>query len=640
MDSDIRTQTIKIDTWPKILKYNYETYGARHKAMRFKHNGIWLHYTWQDYYHNVKYFALGLLSLGFKPGDRLMIIGDNTPEWYFAELGAQANHGVSIGVYPDSNLEETKYIVKNSRAKFVIVQDQEQVDKLLEIIMDVPAIEKVIYWNYKGLAHYSNPILIGYREVLKIGREYEDNSPGLFERNIKEGGNEDACCIIYTSGTSCTAPKGAIHTYQSIKSSADHLLHLAPWKISDNVVFPLPPVGINEQLLGIGCHLISSSILNFAERQETQQQDFREIGPDIIFYNPRLWEAKAASIEARIQEADNISRFFFKWFMPVGLRLAELNYKKQKPKFWHKLVYTLGYFTLFRQIRDNLGLPKARICYTSGALINPLALKFYHALQIPLKNLYGSTEGGVLAGAKNNDILPETVGNILKGIEVRITNLGEITWRHNGMYTDYIDFQDMPNRHVDFGWFHSGDAGTINDEGHIIFQDRLEDRVKLKNGVILCPQQIESRLTFNPFIKDAWVIADPDKNYVSAIIVINYENVGKWAGQRKVIYTSLSELSQQPEIKSLIGKEIKKINLTLQRDVQLKKWINFYKEFDPDTAELTRNRKLRRRHLEERYKSIVNAIYQDKSEIKFDIIEKYRDGQTHNIGFSMGINTL
>jgi long-chain acyl-CoA synthetase len=262
----------KGNTWPQILNHNYEKYGDSRIAMRHKHNGIWRPYTWNDYYLNVKHLALGLLSLGFEPGDKVLIIGDNAPEWYYAELAAQANRGISVGMYSDLTPLEIKYIANNSEGRFAVVEDQEQVDKFLQIKDELPFLKKIIYWNYKGLARYDNLILMGYREVLHLGENYEQEHPGAFEENVKTGNTDDVCALVYTSGTTGTAPKGAVHTYKTMKASSGWFLHLDPWYENDNVVPSLPPAWITEQWISIGCHLLSAAILNFFEKPEAGYQ--------------------------------------------------------------------------------------------------------------------------------------------------------------------------------------------------------------------------------------------------------------------------------------------------------------------------------------------------------------------------------
>ncbi|MGD0918337.1 MAG: AMP-binding protein [Thermodesulfobacteriota bacterium] len=630
----------KGDTWPKILKYNYEKYGDNHRAMRYKHYGIWQPYTWKDYYLNVKYLALGLLSLGFEPGDKVLIIGDNAPQWYYAELAAQANHGVSVGLYSDLTPLEIKYIAENSEARFAIVESQEQVDKFLQIKDEVPLLKNVIYWSYKGLSHYDDHILMGYRQVLQLGEKYEEEHPGLFEQNVETGKADDICALVYTSGTTGDAPKGALHTYRTMRTGADYHLHLDPWYENDNVVPYLPPAWMTEQWFGIGCHLLSANILNFAEEPETQQRDTRETGPSIVFNGARLWESQAAMIQARILGADAIKRFAFRLLMPIGYKIADLKFKKQKPSLFWKIVYSLADIALFRPIRGSLGLSNARICYTTGAMLSPDAFRFYHALNLPLKSLYGTTEGGALTGAKNDDICLETVGPAHKGTEVRITDNGELIYRQPGIFVGYNKDPGKTTEVLKDEWFYSGDSGFIREDGHIVFVDRVKDLLELPNGHKLAPQFIESRLRFSPYIKDAWVLAGPRRNYASAIIIINYDNVARWAGQRKVVYTTFTELSQKPEVYGLVKQDIDRINSTLPPGSRVRKYINLHKEFDPDEGELTRTRKLRRTFLEGRYRELIDAIYADKTEVSIEARVRYRDGRMGTIKTTLSIKSV
>ncbi|NQT31146.1 MAG: AMP-binding protein [Deltaproteobacteria bacterium] len=630
----------KGDTWPEVLKYNYQKYGDSHIAMRYKHRGIWQPYTWKDYYLNVKKLALGLLSLGFEPGDKLLIIGNNAPQWYYAELAAQANHGASVGVYSDLLPSEIKYIARNSEARFAVVEDQEQIDKLLEIKDKLPRLKKVIYWNYKGLAHYDDPILSGYREVLELGGRYEKEHPRLFEENIKTGKADDVCAIVYTSGTTGAEPKGAVHTYRTMRTGADYYLHLDPWYKNDNVAPYLPPVWMPEQWFGIGCHLLSASILNFAEEPETQQEDTREIGPSIVLYGARLWEAQAGMLQARILGADAIKRFAFRRLMPIGYKIADLRYRKQKPNLFWKILYALAHIALFRPIRDSLGLTNARICYTTGAILSPDAFRFYHALNLPLKSLYGTTEGGALTGTKNDDVNLETVGPVHKGTEVRIASNGEIIYRQPGTFLGYYNDPDKTAEVLKDGWFYSGDSGFITEDGHVVFVDRVKDLVELASGDKLAPQFIESQLRSSPYIKDAWVLAGPDRAYASAVIVINYANVGRWAGEKRVAYATFTELSQRPEVYELVKRDIDRINSALPPGTRVKKYVNLHKEFDPDEGELTRTMKLRRTFMEERYRGLINAIYSDKTEVPIEAQVRYRDGRMGTVKTIISIQSI
>jgi len=630
----------KGDTWPKILKYNYEKYSDNHKAMRYKFFGIWQPYTWKDYYLNVKHLALGLLSIGFEPGDKVLIIGDNAPQWYYAELAAQANHGVSVGAYSDLTPKEIQYITENCEARFAVVEDQEQVDKFLQIKDELPLLKRVIYWDYKGLAHYNDSLLMGFREILRLGETYEGEHPGAFEQNVDTGKPDDVCAIVYTSGTTGVAPKGAVHTYQTMRAGADYHLHLDPWYENDNTAPHLPPVWMTEQWFGIGCHLLSGSILNFAEASETQQRDTKEIRPNIVFYNARLWQNQAAGVQARIHDAGAVKRFAFRLLMPIGHKMAELRYRKQKPTLRLKMLYLFSDLSLFRPLRNSLGLSNARICYTTGAVLSPDAFRFYHALNLPLKSLYGTTEGGALTGAKNEDISLETVGPPHKGTEVKVTEKGELIYRQPGTFIGYCKDPDKTVEVVKGGWFYSGDRGFVREDGHVVFVDRLQDLVELDNGDTLAPQNIESQLRFSPYIKDAWVLAGPQGAYVSAIIVINYNPVSRWAGQRRVAYTTFAELSQKPEVYELVKQDIDRVNQTLPTGFRVRKYVNLHKEFDPDEGELTRTRNLRRAFLEERYAKLVDAIYSEKTVVPIEAEVTYGDGQTGTIMTTLSIKSV
>jgi long-chain acyl-CoA synthetase len=630
----------KGDTWPKILTYNYEKYGDSRRAMRYKHYGIWQPYTWKDYYLSVKYLALGLLSLGFEPEDKLLIIGDNAPQWYYAELAAQAIHGVAVGLYSDLLPSEIRYIAGNSEARFAVVQDQEQVDKFLQIKDELPLLTKVIYWSYKGLTPYDDPILVGYNQVLKRGEQFEEEHPGVFERNVETGKPDDVCAIVYTSGTTEAVPKGAVHTYRTMRTGADYHLNLDPWSEDDNVLPYLPPAWMTEQWFGIGCHLLSASILNFAEAPETQQRDTKETGPSIIIYGARLWESQAATVQARILGADAVKRFAFRLLMPIGYKMVDLRVQKKKPSLFWKILHAAADISLLRPVRNSLGLSNARICYSNGAILSPDVLRFYHALNLPLKNLYGSTEGGALTGARDNDISLETVGPAHKGTEVTVTEDGELIYRGPGVFLGY--YKDPPKTAAVLkdGWFYSGDSAFIREDGHIVFIDRLKDLVELHNGDTLAPQTMESRLRYSPYIQDAWVLAGPEGAYVSAIIIINYDTVGRWAGQKGVAYATFAELCQTPEVYELVRQDIDRVNHTLPVGLRIRKYVNLHKEFDPDEGELTRTRKLRRTFLEDRYSELIDAIYMDRNEVPIEARAGYRDGRTATVTTTIKINSV
>ena len=628
------------DTWPKVLKYNCEKYGDKHKAMRYKHYGIWRSYSWKDYYEQVKYLALGLLSLGFKEGDRLLIIGDNAPEWYFAELAVQSNHGVSVGLFSDLCSDEIKYIATNSQSSFAIVEDQEQVDKLLEAEKDLPNLKKIIYWDYKGLSNYKNPALIGYRELVASGREFAKTHPDLFEKNIASGKAEDICLLVYSSGSTGDHPNGSIHSFSSIRNGSESHLLKDKWTKDDNIISYLPPAWIAEQWLSYGCHLLTGSIVNFCESAETQQQDIREIAPSMIFYSARLWERQAGSVHSRVRGSDALKRAFYRWLMPVGFKLADLKLKKRKPGLALRVQNVFANFLVFRPIRDSLGLSHARICYTAGTTLSPDAIRFYHALNVPLKSLYGSTESGALTGANHDDIRLDTVGTLNRGTEIRIEADGSILSRQPGSFLGYYNNPSATAGIMKNGWIQTGDSGRLTDGGHLVFIDRTKDIIKFSSGELVAPQEVESRLKISPYIKDAWVFAGPQSAYLSGVIIIDNNSVGKWADKRKITYTTLNDLSQKSEVYELIEDEIKQINSGLPDKNKIKKFINLNKEFDADELELTRNRKMRRGFIANRYDSLVQAIYSNSKDIALETQVTYGDGRTGCLKTSLQIKEV
>jgi len=477
------------------------------------------------------------------------------------------------------------------------------------------------------------------RQIIHDGEEYDKQHPEVFENSVTSGEAEDPCAIVYTSGTT-GAPKAAVHTYASLRYGAEYLLGIDPVNEKDNIACFLPPAWITEQLLYIGYHLLSGSILNFAEAVETQQKDLREIGADLVYYSARLWESQARTVQANIQGSDALKRLTYRIFMPAGYRKAHAEFKHQKQSLWNKIFYAIADFLLFRPIRDSLGLPHTRICYTSGQILSPDACTFYHALGIPLKSIYGTTEGGILTIAKTNDVNPETVGTVAAGAEVGITENREIVYRQPGMFTHYYNDPIKTSKILKDGWLYSGDAGSITEDRQIVFFDRKDDIIQLCSGETLAPQLIESHLKYSPYIKDAWVVAGVNSPVIAAVIIIDYSSVGKWAGRNKIAYTTFSDLSQKQEVYRLIEQEISRINKDISPSSRINRYINLHKEFDPDEGELTKDRKLRRAFLKEHYSDLIEAIFHGKSEVDLSFTLQYRDGRTGTIKTKVAIKDM
>ena len=622
------TQTAeREDTLPKLLLRNYRQWGDSRVAMRKKQLGIWRRYTWQECYERVKSLSLGLVSLGLEAGDKVSILGDNNPEWFWAELAAQAAGGVVIGLVPDSAPQEVKYIVEHSQSKFVVAQDQEQVDKLLQIKDGLPSLKKVIYWSEKGLQHYNEPILMSFAELTGLGEEYDKNHPGLFEQNVAQGKADDAYMITYTSGTT-GLPKGALLTYESLFSRYQAALTENPAYESDEFVsFILPGVEV-EQSHGLLCTLLLGQRLNFAEGAETVPQDLREIAPHVLAYPSRLWEQAASMMQAKIADSIWLKRIVYNLSLPIGYKVADLSYGGRRPNLFWRFVHAVAELIVFRPLKDKHGLVRVRVPYTHGAILAPDILRFFRAIGVNLRQVYGTTEGGGISVHTADDFKFESVGKVTLGRCVRISSEGEILADRGTSFLGYYADSEATERAFRGGWYHTGDAGYLDEDGHLIFIDRLGDMKQLADGSRFSPQYIESRLKFSPYIKDAIVLGGEQRGFVGAILNIDFDNVGHWAERKRVPYTTLVDLSQKPEVGELIRKEVERVNRTLPSNSRVKSFANLHKEFDPDEAEVTRTRKLRRAFVEDRYQELVEAIYGEKEEVVMETPVVYRDGRT------------
>ena len=625
VDEMDQTYSEKGNTWPKILAHNYRKYGHKRKAMRFKYHGIWQPVTWTDYYLDVKYLSLGLLSLGFSAGDKLLIVGDTAPQWYSAELAAQSNHGLAVGAGSDLTAAEIRHIAQDSEITYAVVEDQEQVDKLLEIKDEIPHLKKIIYWNYKGLSHYADSLLIGYREVVRKGKEFEQEHQGIFEANVETGKPEDTCVIVYTSGTSGAVPKGVIHTYRSMMASTLAYLRIDPWFENDSIAPFLPPVWMIEQWFTIGCHLLSGCIMNLPEATETRARDASEVRATIAFYGARFWESRSAALRARVLDSRGIRKLAFRAFMPAGYRIADLSLQGNKPGILNRVLFCVGNIVLFHRMRESLGLSKVRIAYSSGAMLSPDALRFYHAIGVPLKNTYATTEGGALTVSATVTARTGTAGRPFHDAEIKIGDNGELCYKWPGCFAGYCRNPDLTSDVLEDGWFRSGDIAVADTDNRLVFIDRLDNMIELTNGEKVSVQAIESRLRSCPYIKDAWVFGHR-RSYLVAVIVINYAAVAKWAGQKRVAFNTFGELAQTKEVYELIDNEIERVN-GYTKGSKIERFVNLTREFDPDDGELTRTGNLRRGILDNHFRLVIDAIYAGESEVSIETRIRYQDGR-------------
>jgi long-chain acyl-CoA synthetase len=591
-----------------------------------KRFGIWQQYSWREYYQQVKYFSQGLVAIGLKPGDVVAIIGDNEPEWFWGEFAVQAAGGIATGIFVDSIPAEVEHIASHSEARFALVNDQEQTDKFLELKPKLPRIERVIYWDPKGLKNYDDPSLLSFAQVVCLGQDYETSHPGEFEKNLARGRSDDTAFIYYTSGTT-GLPKGACLSHRALIQTASSFLDRFALTEKDNLISNFPAAWVGDSYFATIPHLLSGARLNFPEEPETLAQDTREVGPDFIIYGPRQWESLVSDIQIKMVDAHPFKRLVYKLFLPVGFKMADKQLARQKINPGWKVLYAIADALLFHPLKDKLGLSRVRFAVTGSSVLSLDTFRFIHAIGIALRQNYGSTEAGYISSHSAGDIRFESVGRPVLGTEVRIMDTGELQVRSPSMFTGYLKNEQKTAETLKGGWCCTGDAVNIDEQGHIIFLDRLEHMGELSSGVKYAPQYIESRLRFSPYIKDAMVVGGKDRDYVSAIINMDFAQVGKWAERSHLTYTTFVDLSQKKEVAELIQKDLKRVNSFLPESARARRFVLLHKEFDADEAELTRTRKLRREFMEKRYKELIESMYSTSSEVKVEAPVTYRDGR-------------
>lgn len=630
----------ELDTLPKILRERARTLGDRHVAMRVKDRGIWRRYTWKDYYQKVRYLAMGLVSLGLQRGEKVLIIGENKPEWFWAELAAQCVGAVAVGVFTDCVAAEVRYYADHSDATFIVAHDQEQVDKVLEIRPQIPKVRKVIYWDPKGLWNYKDPDLLSMETVMEMGRSFDEAHQGLFDHLVDQGTADDIAVICYTSGTT-GPPKGAMLSHRWLVEGIREWSKVDGWnRPGMEYLSFIPPAWATEQGLGIAGGLVAGLRVNFPEEPETVQENIREIGPEILFYGARLWESVNSMIQARILDSTKLRRWIYRRCMSIGLRVADRKIQRQRVGIFWSFLWWLAYQGCFRALRDRVGLSRAKVVYSAGGALSPEIIRYFLALGIEIKLFYGSTEMGVVSIPRPGEIRPETSGRPMPWAEVRISEEGEILVKSRYMYSGYYKNPEATRTKLRDGYYCSGDFGYLDEEGHLIVIDRMEDLKPLSGGRKFSPQYTEVRLRFSPFIKDVLVVGGATRDFVAALVNIDLENVGRFAEAHHIPYTTFTDLSQKPQVIELIKEEIKKVNRTLPEHARVVRFVNLHKEFDADEAELTRTRKIRRSFVEDRYRELIEAIYEGRKEIPVEATVTYRDGRQGFIRTVISVNQV
>lgn len=640
---EVGSQNVEVDTLPKILRRNRDKWGDS-IAFRQKDLGVWQEWTWEEVYDEAKALCLGLMSLGLKRGETVGIIGENEPENFWAHYAIQAAGAKAVCLYPDVTPPEAHFLWDNSESVFIICEDQEQVDKALEVKDQLPRVKKVIYWDPRGMWKYTDPILMRFSEVQELGRSYEADHPGAFEESIAQGKAEDTAVLSYTSGTTGARPKGVIMTHGGLIDSADRVEKHVLVKPFLQYLSYIAPAWATEQMFGLTMGLRTPFVLNFPEEPETVLENLREIGTEALAFAPRQWEGLASTVQARLLDGNAFQQLMYKQAMVIGTQVAKGRLEGKSVNPVARTLYPLMYLLVLRPLRDKLGLLKTYSPICGGSAMAPDVFYFFQAMGVKLRNMYGMTEIGLMTVHMGEQYSLETVGRFMHvnpaygpPIEWRVEETGELLVRGGWGFPGYYNNPEATAERMKGDWFQTGDALALREDGEMVYLERVGDMRQLSTGVRFPPQYIEIRLRFSPFVKDVISLGDETKPFVSALINIDSETVGRWAEKRGIAYSTFPDLSQKEKVLGLIKGEIDKVNRSLPAESRVLRFANLPKELDPDESELTRTRKLRRSFLEERFGGLIDSIYQGKAEFATEVPVKYRDGREGKVKTDVGI---
>jgi len=613
-------------TFPQILSRQAERLGSDKISIREKAYGIWQTYSWRDYFRYTKLACLGLMALGLKRGENVGLILDNHPEWLFSELGAQSTGAVTVNLFTSAAAKELVYGLNRIQSTYVFAQDQEQVDKLLDCRDKLTHVRRLIYIDPTGMRAYrDDPWLISFSQLLDLGKQFDDEQPELFVKELWEGKPDDVALMLMTSGTT-GLPKLVMLSYENFTDMARKWLETAPIGIGDNWISITPTAWIVDQMWGMGVTLAGGMVMNFPETLETVVEDFREIGPTVIVTSSRFWEDLASKIRVKISDSGFIKRWFYDLSQEVGGEVVDLESQGKPVPAGHKLLRWLLTRIVSRPLMDRVGCLGFRAAYTGGHPISPDVIRFFRANGLNLKQCYGLTEsGGIFQVQPDGEVKPETVGKPLPGTEIKITEDQEVLVLSGSNFVGYYENPEATVESLKDGWFHTGDAGYFDDDGHLVIIGRKEDIMRTEEGEAFSPDFIETRLKFSPYIQEA-IIWGEGQPYLTAFINIDFGNVGNWAEEHKIPYTTYTDLSHQPAIEEMIQGEVQEVNNQLPRPMRLHKIILLYKLLDADDEELTRTGKVRRKFVFEQYRDLIDAMYSDKKELPVTGQVRYRDG--------------
>ncbi|MDP3096975.1 MAG: AMP-binding protein [Syntrophales bacterium] len=577
-------------------------------ALRHKDFGIWHRTSWREYAAGVREVAAGLISLGVGPGDRVSILGENRPEWLICDLAVMTIGGITCGIYTTSAPEEVAYIVGHSESKVIFIENEEQVDKILQILPEVN-LKKVIVWDNKGLWGFSQEKIAFYADFLKDSKEYLKNNPRCVEERLGSVRSDDTAMIIYTSGTT-GRPKGAMISHRNIINLTESFVQAIPSFETDEVVSYLPLSHIYEILISIFQAIWTGYKVNFVERPDTLPQNLREVSPTIFGSVPRLWEKFASAIEIRISDAPPVKRAFYRFSVRVGLRYVRTKEKTRERLLWGLLYWPL-YFAVLYHLKRQMGFERIRWAVCAAAPAAPELFEFYNALGVPLREAYGQTEStGVIAIQRIDRPRWGYVGEPISEMEVRIADDGEILVRGPNVFQGYFKEPELTAETIRDGWLYTGDVGAMED-GFLKILDRKKDIIITAGGKNITPAFIENKLKFSPYVQDAVVIGEGRK-YLVALILIDEDNVTKYAQDHRIPFTTFEDLTTRPEIKKLIDQEVYKVNKTLAQVETIKKAALLPRRFYEEDGDVTPTKKVKRRFLEKRYAELIESLYKSK----------------------------
>ncbi len=628
-------------TIPQLLRWRVNTSGSK-VALREKDFGRWNSYTWNEYYDFVRKTGLGLKQLGLQKEDKVALISDNIPETLFVAIGTQAIGCISAGIYQTSLPDEIAGILDYLDISVVFCDDQEQVDKVVDIRERIPKVRKVIYEDPRGMRNYrTDDWFMPISELYRLGEECERTNADLFESLVDQGRPEDICHLCLTSGTT-GLPKGAMLSHRNYISMGLQLASVDPLEETDEYVSFLPFAWIGEQMNSFGVAMATGIAINFPESVETSMEDLKEIGPHFMFGAPRIYETIRSQIWLKIDESYWLNRLVYNYFMKIGERAADYRMSGRKMPTALSALAWIGKHILFRPLINQIGLLRLRRAYTGGAALGPELFTFYQALGVNLKQIYGQTEiVGIAYMHRDGDVRPDTVGKPLPSTECRISEAGEILSRSPSVTRGYYKLPDKTAELLEGGWLHSGDAGYIDDNGHLVVIDRLADVMHTRSGDMFSPMFLENRLKFSPYIKEAVIFGD-QQDYVAALINVDPIVVGKWAEDRGISFTTFMDLSAKPEVAELVRREVGRINSNAEQPhFRIRRFAILYKLLDMDDGELTKTGKIRRKFVREKYQDLYDALYDETiNEKMVSACYQYQDGQTTTVDTTLCFYTM